>query len=253
VHETNERLRPTGNELAVDTILILTGVACIIGAIIGGGVKLVQIELSPVASLWRQIMLGIFGAVLVVSGLVAGGYLPLSNKRAVPQSASASGSAPPTSDQRQTSRAGSQDGAQQEKPTTENAGNSVAPAVPAQTEASSPPPARPSLPSKVDIFWCVTDSVSAANETTARRVMSGLRATNQIARLRVRPLQQSTNAEADYRIFSNIVRYDPDERPAAEEIARMASESSGVSFEPAPALPGTPSIDYLSVFVCAPS
>jgi len=56
----------------MNTILILIGVGCIIGAIIGGGVKLVQIELSPVASLWRQLLLGLFGIILVVSGIVAG-------------------------------------------------------------------------------------------------------------------------------------------------------------------------------------
>jgi hypothetical protein len=39
-------------------------------------VKLVQIELSPVTSLWRQILLGCFGIVLVVSGVIAGKTSP---------------------------------------------------------------------------------------------------------------------------------------------------------------------------------
>jgi hypothetical protein len=56
----------------MNTTLILIGIGCIIGAIIGGGVKLVQIELSPVTSLWRQMLLGCFGIVLVISGVIAG-------------------------------------------------------------------------------------------------------------------------------------------------------------------------------------
>ena len=61
----------------------------------------------------------------------------------------------------------------------------------------------------------------------------------------------ATNARADYGIHADIVRFDPGERAAADAIARLASRSSGRSFEAAPALPGTPSIGYLSVFVCA--
>lgn len=56
----------------MNTTLILIGIVCIIGAIIGGGVKLVQIELSPVASLWRQLLLGCFGLVLIAAGVIAG-------------------------------------------------------------------------------------------------------------------------------------------------------------------------------------
>ncbi|MEO6093965.1 MAG: YARHG domain-containing protein [Novosphingobium sp.] len=50
-------------------MLILIGLGCIIGAIIGGGVKLVQVELSPVTSLWRQLLLGVFGIGLVIWGI----------------------------------------------------------------------------------------------------------------------------------------------------------------------------------------
>ena len=59
--------------------LILIGVGCIIGAIAGGGVKLVQIELSPVSSLRRQLILGCFGLVLVLFGLNIGGEPSASN------------------------------------------------------------------------------------------------------------------------------------------------------------------------------
>lgn len=240
----------------MEITLILTGVACIIGAIIGGGVKLVQIELSPVASLWRQLLLGIFGLILVISGLIAGGYVPILSKQKMlaPQSASSGNNQPSSDQQRQTSNGNAQ---VEEKPKTPAAETSRPLAnelsrPQLQAETSSPALSPPSLPSKVDVFWCVTEDGGAVNENTAQQIASGLRATNQIVRLRVRPLQQATNAKSDYRIFRNIVRYDPDERPAAEEIARLAMRSSGVTFEPAPALPGSPSIDYLSVFICAP-
>jgi hypothetical protein len=62
----------------MNTTLILIGIGCIIGAIIGGGVKLVQIELSPVTSLWRQMLLGCFGIILVISGVMAGKPSPAS-------------------------------------------------------------------------------------------------------------------------------------------------------------------------------
>ena len=56
----------------MNTTLILIGIGCIIGGIIGGGVKLVQVELSPVTSLWRQLLLGCFGIILVISGVTDG-------------------------------------------------------------------------------------------------------------------------------------------------------------------------------------
>jgi hypothetical protein len=236
--------------------LILTGVACIIGAIIGGGVKLVQIELSPVASLWRQALLGLFGLILVISGLIAGGHLLTlgTQEKSATQSAGSGSSQPSSDQQQQTSNGGAPVAEKPKTPAAEasslsaNESSSTQP----QAETSFPTRSPSSLPSKVDIFWCATDDGGAMNENTAMQIVSGLRATNQIARLRVRLLPQATNAKPDYRIFRNIVRYDPGELSAAEEIARLATQSSGATFEPAPALPGSPSIDYLSVFVCAP-
>jgi hypothetical protein len=242
----------------VETALILAGVACIIGAIIGGGVKFVQIELSPVNSRPRQLLLGAFGLVLVISGLIAGGKLPILGKREMPaaQPNSARNSETPSAEQQQQTSNGS---AQIEKKPKTPAAEIPSQAVNAETSTSraqadaSPSPLSPaSLPSKVDIFWCVTDDGGAVNENAAQLIMSGLGATKQIARLRVRPLAQATNAKPDYRIFRNIVRYDPGELSAAEQIARLATHSSGITVEPAPALPGSPTIDYLSVFVCAP-
>ena len=50
--------------------LVLAGVACIIAAIVGGGVKLRDVEFPTVKSLWRQLMLGGFGVLLALAGAV---------------------------------------------------------------------------------------------------------------------------------------------------------------------------------------
>ena len=50
--------------------LVLAGVACIIAAIVGGGVKLRDVEFPTVKSLWRQLMLGGFGVLLAFAGAV---------------------------------------------------------------------------------------------------------------------------------------------------------------------------------------
>jgi hypothetical protein len=217
----------------VDTTLILIGVGCIIGGIIGGGVKLVQVELSPVSSLWRQLLLGIFGIILVVSGLISGGHLAFLNPESMraPETIKHRSEASAYPEKRQDTIAKSDAGGDQKAPIK----NVLA--IP--------------LPGKVDIFWCVTDDGGASNEAMAQQIVSALRATRRIGLVRARPLQQSTNANPDYRIFSNIVRFDPGEQSGAEEIARMASQTSGASFNAAHALPGSPSINYLSVFVCA--
>ena len=52
--------------------LVLAGVACIIAAIVGGGVKLRDVEFPTVKSLWRQLMLGGFGVLLAFAGAVVG-------------------------------------------------------------------------------------------------------------------------------------------------------------------------------------
>lgn len=50
--------------------LILVGIGCIIAAIIGGGVKLVQLEIAKFDSGQRQMALGILGVVLFLAGVV---------------------------------------------------------------------------------------------------------------------------------------------------------------------------------------
>lgn len=62
--------------------LILTGVACIVGAIIGGGVKLLQVEMRVVESRWRQYLLGAFGGALILGGLFTNGTLSFPSRNA---------------------------------------------------------------------------------------------------------------------------------------------------------------------------
>jgi pyruvate/2-oxoglutarate dehydrogenase complex dihydrolipoamide acyltransferase (E2) component len=230
----------------LDTTLILIGVGCIIGAIIGGGVKLVQIELSQVKSLWRQSLLGAFGVILILWGLISGGHLTFGAQPAVtppPTDATQSPPAEPRKD------AEPQKAAETPEPKPSQADN----ASPASSPSTStPPPARPTAaPYKVDIFWCVTDDGGAANQAIAARILPALETSPLVSRARSRPLSQATNAQSSYSIIANIVRYDPGEAPMADQIAGLASQASGTSFAPAHALPGSPSIDYLSIFVCA--
>jgi hypothetical protein len=48
--------------------LMITGVTCVIVAIVGGGVKIGSAEFKDISSLWRQLLLAVFGSVLVCSG-----------------------------------------------------------------------------------------------------------------------------------------------------------------------------------------
>ena len=52
-------------------IVLVIGLACLIGAIVGGGLKVVNVELPLVASLPRQILLGMVGGVLILGALVS--------------------------------------------------------------------------------------------------------------------------------------------------------------------------------------
>ena len=49
----------------MNAILIVTGVVAIFAAIVGGGVKLQNIEVGNIVSVWRQLMLGLFGLILL--------------------------------------------------------------------------------------------------------------------------------------------------------------------------------------------
>ena len=75
----------------MDTILVLIGVGCIIGGIIGGGLKLQVIEMGKLESLWRQALLAGFGVVLTIFGLVMGGKVdPFKSNAPQPQIATRS-------------------------------------------------------------------------------------------------------------------------------------------------------------------
>ena len=51
-------------------ILLVIGVVALFAAIVGGGIKFRDIEVGDVKSVWRQGLLGIFGIVVSLIGLV---------------------------------------------------------------------------------------------------------------------------------------------------------------------------------------
>ena len=107
------------------------------------------------------------------------------------------------------------------------------------------------LPSKVDIFWCDDGSSGAAGRrSVALAVRSSLEDSGVIRSVRARPLGSDVNRTPSYSIYDNIVRYDPGEADAAKALAQASEKATGASFSAAPALPGSPSVDYLSIFVC---
>jgi hypothetical protein len=50
----------------METTLLVVGLGCVVAAIVGGGIKLQQLEIREFTSLWRQGLLGTFGAVLLL-------------------------------------------------------------------------------------------------------------------------------------------------------------------------------------------
>jgi hypothetical protein len=61
----------------MNTTIQLAGIACIIAAIIGGGLRAFGVDFPPLGSLKRQFLLAIFGIVLLV--VTAGKYVVISN------------------------------------------------------------------------------------------------------------------------------------------------------------------------------
>jgi hypothetical protein len=209
--------------------IIFIGIVCVIGAIIGGGIKVIQVELRTFDSLWRQVSLGVFGVALIVYGLI--GSEP-GQKPEVPATQSRS------TDSQITAGASDQ--------------NSEGPANPSHSTDSqtmSGATDTVALPSKVDIFWC--DGRSAGfNHNLANQIGAAVDMASPSTRQRVRPFAEATNSGQDYQIHHAIVRYDPGELSQAKRLAEIASKAAGLDFRATPALPGTPSVDYLSVFVC---
>ena len=56
-------------DAVMGTTLILIGIGCMIAGIVGGGIKLHQLEVGTVKSVWRQILLFLFGGVLAATGV----------------------------------------------------------------------------------------------------------------------------------------------------------------------------------------
>ena len=57
-------------EKGTGAILLVIGVVALFAAIVGGGVKIKEIEVGSVPSRWRQSMLAIFGVVVGLTGLI---------------------------------------------------------------------------------------------------------------------------------------------------------------------------------------
>ena len=57
-------------ETGTGAILLVIGVVALFAAIVGGGVKIKEIEVGSLPSRWRQAVLGIFGIVVGITGLI---------------------------------------------------------------------------------------------------------------------------------------------------------------------------------------
>ncbi len=58
------------NDRTAGAILLVIGVVAIFAAIVGGGIKIQQIEVGSVQSKWRQWLLAAFGVVIALVGLM---------------------------------------------------------------------------------------------------------------------------------------------------------------------------------------
>lgn len=79
----------------MEMVLTLAGIGCIIAAIVGGGIKIKDIvEMGTVGSLWRQVLLAVFGCVLLYLGSGSGLLGPYALKTNAPGLSSEAGDAP---------------------------------------------------------------------------------------------------------------------------------------------------------------
>ncbi len=58
------------NDRTAGAILLVIGVVAIFAAIVGGGIKIQQIEVGSVQSKWRQWLLAAFGLVISLTGMI---------------------------------------------------------------------------------------------------------------------------------------------------------------------------------------
>jgi hypothetical protein len=68
---------PAEETQTVFQTLILLGIVCVIGAIVGGGLKAAGAEIPVITSGHRQVLLGAAGVVLVVVALVTHSHMPV--------------------------------------------------------------------------------------------------------------------------------------------------------------------------------
>jgi hypothetical protein len=57
-------------ETGTGAILLVIGVVALFAAIVGGGVKIKEIEVGTLPSRWRQGLLAVFGVVVGITGLI---------------------------------------------------------------------------------------------------------------------------------------------------------------------------------------
>src|SRR5262249_17730853 len=100
---------------------------------------------------------------------------------------------------------------------------------------------------------CTANGESA--QRTAERVRDGLQAQRPSGRIRVRELAPSINSAPGYRIAGLVIRREPAEENAAQEIRKIVDPvvSPGAfiltsSKQGSPSWPGTKG--YISLFVC---
>ncbi|NQD38243.1 hypothetical protein HPT27_14540 [Permianibacter sp. IMCC34836] len=120
----------------------------------------------------------------------------------------------------------------------------LAPAV-SLSSAKVANPDKPYGAIRVDAFYCADNSGTgkAKAESTLR-----LRESNSAASWRVRALPDEINARPGYHIEQNLIRYNPDERQAAEALQADLKKSLGIDVALAEIQYPTP--NYLSVFYC---
>jgi hypothetical protein len=99
----------------------------------------------------------------------------------------------------------------------------------------------------VDLFYC-EDSGPASKD--AALAAQSLRQNNSTGRWRVRELSQKLNANEGYRVASNVIRFNPDEREIASRLA--VDLGNLLSSEVALQEIAYPTPGYISVFLCKP-
>ena len=123
--------------------------------------------------------------------------------------------------------------------------------------------ARVDLGWNIDLFWCAGDA-AAQNQSKAEAIErilieeqkrqsqagtpSGVGLAFPIGRVRVRTLDETTNARSGYRIHSDVIRADRNELEQAEALRRFVTARQGPTLGDAKSAMGTSY--YLSAFLC---